>query len=89
MKPETKVYVSVQVDFTTGGRMLPRALRWEDGTVYLIDCVLAIRPANAEKAGGRGDRYTVRIGKKETYLFFEHNVHEQDACPGKWFVERR
>ena len=89
MKSVPKVYVPVRVDFTDGGRMLPRAIRWEDGTVYPIDRVLDIRPASAEKAGGRGDRYTVRIGGQETYLFFEHSVEEGDACPGKWFVERK
>ena len=68
--------------------MRPRALRWEDGRVYPIDRVLDIRPANALKAGGHGDRYTVRIGGHETYLFFEHAVGG-GAAPGRWFVERR
>ena len=89
MPEQPKVYVPVRVDFTAGGRMLPRSLRWEDGRVYPIDRVLDIRPASAQKAGGRGDRYTVRIGGRETYLFFEHSLTEQDECPGKWFVERR
>ena len=83
----TKVYVSVQVAFTPQGRMLPRAIRWEDGQVYPIDRVLSVRPAQAAKAGGHGDRYTVRIGGRETYLFFERD--EALACPGRWFVERR
>ena len=84
-----KVYVPVQAVFSPDGRMLPRALRWEDGVVYTIDRVLDIRPAGAAKAGGHGDRYTVRIGGQETYLFFEHNVDTEDARIGKWFVERR
>ena len=32
------------------------------------------------KAGGARTRYTVRIGRSETYLFNED---------GRWFVERR
>jgi hypothetical protein len=32
------------------------------------------------KVGGVGERYTVRIKGKETYLFFENN---------KWFVEEK
>ena len=89
MKPAPKVYVPVQVDFTAGGRMLPRALRWEDGTVYPIDRVLDIRPASAEKAGGRGDRYTVRIGGQQSYLFFERSPNQTGSCIGRWFVERK
>ena len=84
----SKVYVPVQVIFSSDGAMRPRALRWEDGRVYPIDRVLDIRPANALKAGGHGDRYTVRIGGRETYLFFEHAVGG-GAAPGRWFVERR
>lgn len=84
-----KVYVPVEVFFTEDGRMMPRALRWEDGTRYPIDRVLDVRPAGAAKAGGHGDRYTVRIGGRETYLFFEHSVRDGDDRPGKWFVERR
>ena len=89
MQESRKVYVPVEVAFTEEGTMLPRALRWEDGTVYPIDRVLDIRPANAAKAGGHGDRYTVRIAGRETYLFFEHSVEADAARPGKWFVERR
>ncbi len=83
-----KVYVPVQVIFSREGDMFPRALRWEDGQVYPIDRVLDVRPASALRAGGHGDRYTVRIGGRETYLFFEHAVGG-GAAPGRWFVERR
>ena len=39
-----------------------------------------MRRAASLKAGGAGTRYTVRIGRSETYLFNED---------GRWFVERR
>ena len=89
MSAGCKVYVPVQVLFDEEGGMRPRALRWEDGRIYPIDRVLDIRPSGAAKAGGHGDRYTVRIAGKETYLFFEHSVDTEDARPGRWFVERR
>ncbi len=68
-----KVYVDVNASFDSEGLMLPRSLTWEDGSVYEIDRVIAICQAPAMKAGGQGDRYTVRIGDKQTYLFFERD----------------
>ena len=70
-----KVYVGVDARFDTDGRIMPLSITWEDGRVYGIDRVL-----DSLKAGGAGTRYTVRIGRSETYLFNED---------GRWFVERR
>ena len=83
-----KTYVPVQVVFDRNGNMRPSALAWEDGTVFEIDRVLAVKQAAAMKAGGQGDRYTIRIKGKETYLFFEHST-EGNSTLGRWFVERR
>lgn len=89
MQVDYKVYVAVDVAFTEEGTMLPKRLTWEDGRHYDIDRVLAVRPAYAEKAGGMGDRYTIRVQGQEKYLFFEHALNPEDACPGRWFMERR
>ena len=69
VKP-VKVYVPVDVRFDENGRMLPHFITWEDGHRYEIDRVTDIRPAPAAKAGGQGDRYTVWIGGRQSYLFF-------------------
>lgn len=91
MKAEksSKVYVAVNVDFTNEGGMLPRSLVWEDGFEYEIDRVKDVRPSNAQKAGGQGDRYTIIIRQQESYLFFEHNLEYGHKNPGRWFVERK
>lgn len=75
-----KVYVEVTAVFTPDGTVHPRAVRWEDGTVYEIDRVLDIRQAAALKAGGCGLRYTCRIRGQQTYLFLDED---------RWFVEAR
>ena len=84
-----KVYVAVKADFNEDGIMLPREITWEDGTKYAIDRVLDIRQAAAMKAGGQGDRYTVRINGKQSYLFFERSTNQAGNNLGRWFVERR
>ena len=84
-----KVYVPVDVRFDETGRMLPHTIIWEDGTKYEIDKVTDIRPAPAQKAGGQGDRYTVRIGGKQNYLFFERAATVTGCSLGRWFVERK
>jgi len=75
-----KVFVSVDARFGVDGKIMPRAITWENGRVFDIDEVRDVRKAASLKAGGVGMRYTVRIGRTTTYLW-----HEED----KWFVERR
>lgn len=84
-----KVYVKVSAVFDESGRMLPRSLKWEDGKEYPIDRVLDIRQAAAQKSGGQGDRYTVSIAGKQSYLFFERDASVTGNVLGRWFVERK
>ena len=84
-----KVYVAVKADFNEDGIMLPREITWEDGTKYAIDRVLDIRQAAAMKAGGQGDRYTVRINGNQSYLFFERSTNQTGNNLGRWVVERK
>ena len=86
---KVKVYVDVAVHFTKDGRMMPIAITWEDGRNYTIDRVTDIRPAASMRAGGQGDRYTVRVSGRESYLFFERNASLTGNHIGRWFVERR
>jgi len=85
----SRVYVPVLVAFGSDGKLVPRRLCWEDGQVYTIDRVLDMRPAPAMKAGGQGDRYTIEIQGKQSYLFFEHNPDTTAPQIGRWFVEKR
>lgn len=45
--------------------------------------------AAAMKVGGQGDRYTIRVNGKDTYLFFERNASRFGNIIGRWFVERK
>lgn len=76
-----KTYVGVTVYYDQDGNVLPLAIEWVDGTVYEIDRILDKRNAASTKAGGIGVRYTVKIGKTVTYLFFD--------CFDRWFVEKK
>lgn len=84
-----KVYVAVRADFREDGVMLPRIIKWEDGQNYKIDRVTDIRQAPALKAGGQGDRYTVMIEGKQSYLFFERSANQTGNNIGRWFVVRK
>ena len=84
-----KVYVQVKVDFRKDGVMLPREIIWEDGVTYEIDRIVDIRQAAAMKAGGQGDRYTIVVRGKRSYLFFERSTNQTGNNIGRWFVERR
>lgn len=84
-----KVYVDVDASFRHDGFMTPKSLVWEDGTRYIIDKVTDIRQAAAMKAGGQGDRYTIIINGKQSYLFFERSTNLSGNVLGRWFVERK
>lgn len=84
-----KVYVGVKAEFRKDGIMIPREITWEDGRRFEIDSVLDIRQAAALKAGGHGDRYTVCVGGRCSFLFFERSNQQVGNYIGRWFVERR
>ena len=73
-----KVYVEVVLKNDTKGNIRPLSIRWEDDTVFEIDRVLNVCRAASTRVGGCGDRYTVSIAGKQTYLFREDD---------RWFVE--
>ena len=91
MKSETadRVYVEVNACFNATGNLIPIDLRWVDGTVFEIDKVTDVRQSAALKAGGQGDRYTVWIRGKQSYLFFERSGALSGQNLGRWFVERK
>lgn len=89
MDSNAKVYVSVAATFRDDGTIIPTEITWEDGHRYAIDRVLDIRQAAAMKTGGQGDRYTIRVQGRESYLFFERSTNIAGNHIGRWFVERR
>lgn len=77
---ERKVYVEVTARFDVAEKVTPLSLTWEDGTVFEIDKVLDCRRAASLKAGRIGLRYSVQIGKRQSYLYYEEP---------RWFVEAK
>lgn len=75
-----KVYVDVLAAWTREGQIVPKAVKWTDGTRYPIEKVVDVRPAASLKVGGAGTRYTVRIGQLDRFLFLEED---------RWFVEAK
>ena len=84
-----KVYVGVKADFRSDGIMIPREITWIDGRRFYIDKVTDIRQAAALRAGGHGDRYTICVRGRRSFLFFERSLQRSGNYIGRWFVERR
>lgn len=74
-----KQFVSVEVKFDTDGNLLPLSVIWDDGRKFEIDRVTDVRYAASLKSGGRGLRYTCRIGNHLRYLYLDDN---------RWFIEK-
>jgi hypothetical protein len=75
-----KVYVEVNADFTSDGKVLPCSFVWEDGRCFEVDRIINIQRVASLKVGGIGLRYTIRVLGKETYMWYEENE-------SKWFME--
>lgn len=73
-----KRYVSVTTRVDEDGRVRPLSIQWYDGVTYPIDDVTSVRRMSSRRVGGDGICYTVRIGGKVTYLYYEDP---------RWFVE--
>lgn len=84
----TKVYVAVTADFMADGTLIPRVITWENGEKFTIDKVTEIRSATAMKVEGQGDRYTIMIHGKQSYLYFEQKSYLSGKNVGRWYVER-
>ena len=41
------------------------------------------------RCGGQGDRYTIYIAGKQSYLYFERSYTLTGNYLGRWFVERK
>ena len=84
-----KVYVPVKVSFDADGNIIPTEITWENGRRYLIDKVTKVRHAAAMQSGGQGDRYTIMVGGRESYLYFERSKNLTGKNLGRWFVARK
>ena len=84
-----KLYISVRAEFRDDGIMLPQSIFWTDGREYRVDRVKKIHSARSRKTDERSDRYTVEIGGRERYLFFERNPEPYERPLGRWYVEVR
>lgn len=91
MKSDTyeRIYVEVNARFNAAGSLIPIDIKWVDGTTFEIDRVSDVRQAAAMKAGGQGDRYTIWIRGKQSYLFFERSGALSGNNLGRWFVESK
>ncbi len=82
-----RTYVAVVATFDAEGQMMPKEIIWEDGRKFSIDRVTDVRQAPAIRSGGQGERYTIHVLGRESYLFFERSVAKTGSHIGKWFVE--
>lgn len=74
-----KKFVKVEVITDEIGKKTPKKIIYNDKS-FVIDKVIDVQNRASFKVGGIGERYRIRIGENETYLFFEN---------GKWFVEEK
>lgn len=87
--PMKKIFVSVKVVFDSDGVMTPRTVIWGDGRRFEIDRIVDVTYTDARRTGAPGQRYRIRIGGRESFLYFEKGTIAHPSSPGIWFVERK
>ena len=73
-----RVNVEVIARFDIDGYITPLEIIWTNGRIFTIDKVVTSCRAASLKAGGQGIRYTILVGGRQAYLYFENPI---------WFVE--
>ena len=74
-----KKFVKVILEIDENGGKTPKTIIYNDQK-FEVDRVIDVKKCPSMKVGGIGERYTIRVKGKETYIFFENN---------KWFVEEK
>jgi len=85
MKAKDRIYVKVNSDFDSTGYMQPRTITWEDGRIFKIDSVKDYHPNGS---GTHCDCFTIIIGGRERFLFFERMDQRFASRVGRWFIEK-
>lgn len=75
-----KQYVEVLATHYIDGSVRPRTIIMANGPAFSIDEVKHVTRAKTMRTGEVALRYTVKIGKRETFLFCDD---------GRWFVEMK
>lgn len=75
-----KQYVEVLATHYIDGTVRPRTIIMASGPVFEIDEVKHVTRAKTQRTGEVATRYTIKIGKNETFLFCDD---------GRWFVEMK
>ncbi len=84
-----RIDVDVILKWNTQGEFIPQEIIWKDGAKFTVDRVLSMCKAASLKAGGMGDRYTVRITNEDYHVFGKTTFLFLDLGqePPRWFVE--
>ena len=76
-----KIYVRTVCEFFVDGGIKPLYIEWTDGKVFTIDRVKLVERKPCKSGGVLPRRYTVVIGGKQRYLYYEREKE-------RWFVEK-
>lgn len=75
-----RTYVQVEAKFLVNGEVRPTCVIWADGTRFLVDSILDVRPGVSLDSKAAGLCYTVSIGNRVTCLY---------RTGTQWFVDAR
>ena len=83
----TRRYVDVIARWRDDGVIVPLSVCWADGRTFQVERVIGQPVSNTFPGEGvRTLRYTVQIGRRETYLYLEQETTSKGNV-NRWYVE--
>lgn len=86
-----KQYVGIDARVTDEGRIDPLVVHWPDGRRFPIDEIVKHGEFGRPLRGTRTARYSVRFGRRITYLYLERIERKGGfgSTLDRWWVEAR
>ena len=86
-----KQYVGIDARVTDEGRIDPLVVHWPDGRRFPIDEIMEHGEFGRPLHGARTARYSVRFGRRVTYLYLERIERKGGfgSTLDRWWVEAR
>lgn len=86
---EERVFIDVDVTFSSDGEMIPTAVYSEEGERFEIDRITDVRTSYQSDLGRTSEKYTIWVEGRRSYLFYlPDNSMIAGSSPGRWFAMR-
>ena len=86
---EERVYIDVDVTFSSDGDMIPIAVYSDEGERYKIDMITDVCSSYQSDLGRISEKYTIWVEGRRSFLYYlPDDSLIYGNSPGRWFAMR-